>query len=94
MGEFPDQDIDHKDGDRSNNKWDNLREATRSQNCMNSKIRNNNTSGHKGVSYHKRSNRYRVIISGKHRGLFDTPEEAARVATAIREREHAEFARL
>lgn len=42
--------IDHIDGDTQNNRIDNLREASRSQNQHNSKIRKNNSSGHKGVS--------------------------------------------
>lgn len=48
-GRWPKEDVDHKDGNRLNNKWENLREATRSQNNYNSKIHKNNTSGFKGV---------------------------------------------
>ena len=43
--------IDHKDGDPLNNTRDNLRIATFSQNTCNSKIRSDNTSGYKGVSF-------------------------------------------
>ena len=50
-------DIDHIDGNSKNNKIENLREATLSQNCQNQKIRNTNTSGTKGVWFHKQSNK-------------------------------------
>lgn len=50
-GSWPEHDVDHIDGDRSNNRWDNLRAATRRQNAVNAKVRGNNTSGVTGVSY-------------------------------------------
>lgn len=50
-GKFPENEIDHIDMNRSNNKWENLREATSSQNLMNRKIRPNNKTGYVGVSY-------------------------------------------
>ena len=43
-GEWPEADIDHADGDRSNNSWRNLRQATRQQN-------NRNRRDTKGVMY-------------------------------------------
>lgn len=42
--------IDHADGDATNNKIENLREATRSQNLQNSKCRKNSVTGLKGVT--------------------------------------------
>lgn len=52
-GEFPDQHIDHADRDRANNRWENLRLATPSQNLINSSTRKDNTHGLKGVRLHK-----------------------------------------
>jgi hypothetical protein len=54
-GQWADVDVDHKDGDGLNNRIDNLRLATRSQNCMNRKVRSDNASGLKGAR--KRKNR-------------------------------------
>lgn len=51
-GYFPEEDIDHKDKDRSNNSFDNLREATRQCNMRHKDNPTNNTSGVKGVYRH------------------------------------------
>ena len=48
-GKFPDKTIDHKDCDRSNNKWENLREATREEQAANSLVRSESTTGFKGI---------------------------------------------
>lgn len=62
--------IDHKDGDANNNKFDNLRLATHSQNIQNSKKQKNNTSGYKGISIsiNNNGNHYynaSIFINGK-----------------------------
>lgn len=49
FGDFPKFQIDHKNGNRSDNRLRNLREVTNQQNSMNSTIYKNNTSGRKGV---------------------------------------------
>ena len=75
--------VDHINTDKANNNIENLRWATMSENCRNSSIRNNNTSGIKGVSLHKKSNKWRVRIDHKgkqyHLGLFTDKNEAIRV---------------
>jgi len=43
--------IDHIDGNKSNNCWQNLREVTRTENMQNTSLRADNTSGHVGVSF-------------------------------------------
>lgn len=59
----PENDIDHHpDRTRSNNRIENLREATRSCNLRNSVIRNDNTSGVKGVCWYKSRNKWLVQI--------------------------------
>ncbi len=46
-GQWPDPECDHRDTDPSNNRWVNLREATRSQQCANQRRRSDNSSGSK-----------------------------------------------
>ena len=49
-GAWPTEDIDHRDCDRANNRWDNLREATKAVNAQNQRVpRKDNTSGFLGV---------------------------------------------
>lgn len=89
--------IDHIDGNSKNNKIENLREATLSQNCQNQKIRNTNTSGTKGVWFHKQSNKWQVALcinkKRKHLGSYKDLELAELVATEARNKYHGEFAR-
>lgn len=79
-GVFPLCDIDHRDTNRSNNSWGNLRLATRSQNMANGPIRKNNTSGAKGVSWYKTRNKWNAYITvdykRKNLGYFDDIEKA------------------
>jgi hypothetical protein len=72
--------IDHIDNNRTNNHLTNLRWATIKENNMNAKIGKNNTSGIKGVCFHKRDNRWtaRIKIDGINIniGSYKTIEEA------------------
>lgn len=61
-GEQP-ENIDHIDGNGLNNRWDNLRSVTRSENMRNCKQRTDNTSGVKGVSYYKQTKRWLAKIT-------------------------------
>ena len=65
--------IDHIDGNRSNNKWSNLKNGTRSDNQRNISIKSNNTSGYHGVSFSKRQQKW---IASIWIGSFDSKEEA------------------
>ena len=77
-GEWPADQIDHIDGNKSNNAWSNLRAATGKQNCANKKT--TNRLGLKGVRLDKRWQRYyaQIEINGrsKHLGSFGTAEAA------------------
>lgn len=77
--EEPD-DIDHIDGNRLNNRIDNLRNVSRQENLKNIRIRSDNTTGTHGVSMFKRTGKYtaRIQYGGKgiHLGYFGTLEEA------------------
>lgn len=56
-------DTDHKNRNKLDNRKSNLRTATRSQNSSNYGVQAHNTSGHKGVRWHKVSNRWQSRIS-------------------------------
>jgi hypothetical protein len=71
--------IDHIDGNAANNRIENLREATNSQNLANHEKNKNNTSGFKGV-YRRRAdyiNQFEANCAGRYLGLFPTAEAAA-----------------
>jgi hypothetical protein len=72
--------IDHIDGDPSNNRIENLRPATHSENNLNRGKHKRNTSGYKGVTWVASEGRYSARIAiGKKRfflGYFDDPKEA------------------
>ena len=74
--------VDHKDSNRANNNVSNLRWATNSENSYNSPIRNDNTSGIKGVTWSKKSNKWQVQITHKGKnyqlGFFTDKEEAVK----------------
>jgi hypothetical protein len=92
------KEIDHIDGNPRNNRNNNLRFATRSENNINARLRTNNTSGYKGVSYAKKLNKYHAYINiNKKRitiGYYFSAEEAyeARMKTEIKI--YGEFARI
>jgi len=71
--------IDHADGNSLNNKIENLREATQSQNVHNATKRTTNKSGYKGVCFVKNKWRSAIMVNGKNisLGVYDSIEEAA-----------------
>ena len=72
--------VDHIDNNRLNNNIANLRFATNTENNQNASIRKDNTSGHKGISFDKKKNKWHAYIqidgNKKHLGYFDKIEEA------------------
>jgi hypothetical protein len=96
-GAWPSQAIDHIDGNPSNNRWDNLREATLSQNQHNQRLSVANTSGIKGVSWHKTYKKWVASIRANgrkvHLGYFREKEVAAEVVRSARAELHGEYAR-
>jgi hypothetical protein len=89
--------IDHRDGDATNNRWNNLRRATRSQNNANRRRPRHNTSGYKGVSIRRGSGKWRATIGRNgqiiHLGTFPTPQAAHAAYLAAARKLFGEFAR-
>lgn len=89
--------IDHIDLDGLNNRRSNLRLATTSENSRNTRTRQNNTSGFKGVSWRRDRSRWQVHIrvDGKRLSLghYVTLEDAASAYAGAAEKYHGEFAR-
>jgi AP2 domain len=81
-----------------NNQRSNLRVATRAQNACNSRLRSDNSSGFKGVSWHKAANKWisQISIGGRFVliGFFDNKEEAARAYDRSAIENFGEFAVL
>jgi hypothetical protein len=96
-GKYPSDRVDHIDGDRKNNRWDNLRECNHFQNLANTGLCKANTSGHKGVTWDKSRNKWQAKFkaNGKtiHLGRFSDFESAAKAHDKAYANHHGEFAR-
>lgn len=79
--------IDHKDRDRTNDKWNNLREATGSQNMHNSSIQVGRSSKYKGVLWHKRDRKWMVKIKIGPNRVYLGGYKDEKLAGAIYDRE-------
>lgn len=93
-GSWPKLQIDHRDRNKDNNRIKNLREATDSQNRMNS-VHAFGVSGIRGVCFNKRKGRWsaRIKKNGRqfHLGYFINPEEAGRAYRKARKQLFGEF---
>ncbi len=87
--------IDHIDGDKTNNRIENLRAATKAENCQNQKIRSTNKSGIKGVSFNKTYKKWSVNICRNykimHIGMYDDLKLAEFVAIDATNKIHNQF---
>jgi hypothetical protein len=94
-GDWPDRSIDHIDRQKDNNRISNLRLADRYQQMGNTKVSVKNTSGFRGVVWHKRDKKWQasIRVKGKrvHIGLFDNREDAARAYNAAAVSTFGEF---
>lgn len=79
-GRPPHGEVDHINGDGTDNRLCNLRVCTKEQNQWNARKRRDNTTGYKGVSYHRQTGKYAARIQHNRKrqtiGLFDTPQAA------------------
>lgn len=89
--------IDHIDNDRLNNRIENLRAVTQSQNCQNKTHHKNSTSPYKNVYWHDIAKKWSVSVTNqgkrKYLGVFADIEFADLVATEARSKFHGSFAR-
>ncbi len=89
--------VDHIDGNPMNNRIENLRPATHAENSRNCGISVANTSGVRGVSFHKPTRKWAAHIRAegkmKHLGLFVSLDDAAAARRAAEQAYYGGFAR-
>ncbi len=90
--------VDHKNGNGLDNRKENLRFATSSQNACNAGRSKRNTTGFKGVSFFKAQKKFaaRIKLHGKSvfLGYFESAEEAGQAYVDAAPGLHGEFARV
>jgi hypothetical protein len=95
-GNQPPDIIDHADGDKANNAFENLRAATHAQNSINGSLFVSNKSGFRGVSWNSRQGKFLSRITHRgtkiHLGYHDLAEEAASAYAAKSAELNGEFA--
>lgn len=96
-GAEPNGNIDHINGVPDDNRIENLRLATQSENLCNARRRTDNTSGRKGVSWSRREQKWYAYINKNQKmiglGRFATFEEACAARSNAEVSLHGEFAR-
>lgn len=92
----PNMMVDHVNRDGLDNRRCNLRVCTHAQNQLNHKRHRTNSSGYRGVLFHRGKWVAKISVNGKprHLGTFETPEEAARAYDAVAIETRGEFAAL
>jgi hypothetical protein len=84
------KEVDHINGDRTDNRWSNLRPVTRQENTKNRGLASNNKSGASGVTWFEQTKQWRARITFDgvrvSLGLFDTLEEAILVRKSAEKR--------
>lgn len=93
-GVFPKGNIDHINGDPSDNRISNLRDVSQAENLKNQRMRGDNTSGVLGVCWDKSRNKWKaqINVDGKNKGLgrYDSKDDAikARMEADVKYRYH------
>lgn len=97
-GQWPSDQIDHINGKKDDNRLENLRQATNAQNMRNLGAYANNTSGSKGVCWHKGARKWmaQITVDGKCRylGLFAKKQDAVDAYAKASAELHGEFGRV
>lgn len=95
-GEWPKEQVDHRDEDKTHNAWSNLRAASNAQNQRNIKTSKANTSGRRGVTWHGRIKKWqaRIRVDYKliHLGYFESIDAAAQVRRSAEAHYFGDFA--
>ncbi len=80
-GQWPNGQVDHKNRNKADNRVDNLKDVTQSENKQNCLMYACNTSGFKGVTYYPRNGKWNAAIKvngkRKHLGYYEKPEDAS-----------------
>ena len=94
-GRWPEGLIDHINLNKDDNRIENLRECSLSQNCCNRRKRSDNTTGFKGIFPENGKFRSEIVSCGEriNLGSFETPEEAHAAYVAASLKYHGEFGR-
>lgn len=94
-GKFPNEFLDHVDGDKANNRLENLRECSQGENNRNRAIASNNTTGFRGVTFCKQNGKFKATahFNGEkiHLGYYITDLEASDVVEYNTKLLHGEF---
>jgi hypothetical protein len=92
LSEWPQHQVDHIDGDRANNKWNNLRDITNAENKQNRRSATKGSfTGLLGVSRCRDKFKAEInvpMVGRKHIGVFSTPEEAHAAYVEAKRRLH------
>ncbi len=98
IGSWPNENIDHINHDKIDNRWSNIRAATKSQNNANKPSRPNSTSKYMGVCWYAKSKKWRAQIRKNNQknylGSYDCEIDAAKAYDQAAREIHGEFANL
>jgi hypothetical protein len=96
-GYWPSDEVDHIDGDKTNNAISNLRCASRAENEVNKGLKKSNTSGIKGVRWEKHTQKWYAFITVNAKmmslGRYDSVADAVEARERVAKRIHGEFYR-
>ncbi len=95
-GNWPSEEIDHENRDTTDDRWINLREASRSQNALNRDVQGNNSSGLRGIHFDCERGKWFVQVKVKginhFIGRYDEVDEAVVARNAAVAELHGAFA--
>ncbi len=97
-GAWPEKEVDHINRCKLDDRWDNLRDVSRSENQLNRDVQINNSSGVRGVHWDTRSGKWAAQVKKDNAvyfiGYFDTLEEASVARDLAATELHGDFAVL